>query len=162
MKSITAFLSFSALLIVLSGCGKSDDTIRMEMAEWAKIDSVHVADMAFLKELMATDKELETALKSHEDLLAKLKKNESTHSGLDLIGAREKVQAAISAMNDVMPKLSQPDYAELKHEEVVKLLEEQKAALDQVSSQMKEANEIAKAALKSHKAWAADHSGKKR
>lgn len=162
MNRFNFFITISVTLILLSGCGKSDDTIRMEMAEWAKIDSVHVADMAFLKELMATDKELEAALKSHDELLAKLKKGESYHSGLDLIGAREKVQASISAMNEVMPKLSQPDYAELKHDEVVKILEEQKSALDEVSRQMKEASEIAKSALKAHSAWAADHAGKKK
>ncbi|MBN8706744.1 MAG: hypothetical protein J0L62_12780 [Bacteroidetes bacterium] len=162
MNKLNCATFLTTIFFLTAGCGKSDDTMRMEMEEWAKIDSVHMIDMAFLKELMATDKTLEAALKSHDSLLAKTKKSESEHSGLDLSGAREKVQAAISAMNEVMPKLSQPDYAELKHEEVVKILEEQKALLDAVSLQMREASELAASVLKSHKAWATEHSKKKK
>ncbi len=161
MKTALAFSGLLLAALAFTGCGKSDETIRLEMAEWAKIDSAHSSEMDFLRELREMDLTLEKTVARHDSLLLKLKKTEADHSGLDLAGAREKVQAAISAMNDVMPTLGQPDYTEMKHEEVVKLLEEQKTNLSAVASQMHEAMDVAKSALKAHADWALSNGKKK-
>jgi uncharacterized protein YoxC len=142
-KLLSVAILLMAVAMLLAGCGKSADMKKLEANLNTEVMQKHDDLMKQMSGLDGLADQI-AALTAKQDSLAKLfPKQFAGLQSTDLLAAKEKLQAAKSAMTAWM-KNFKPYDPELKHEVVMESLAKTKGDLDVIEKQFAEATTVAK------------------
>jgi hypothetical protein len=156
MQRVTC-ITVAILMVVLliSGCGKSDMEKKMETELNATVTKLHEEGMKLVKTFPELQAKIGMALSAHDSLGKLYPKLTEGHSSADLIAAKEKLAAAGTAMDTWMKEHKKYD-EKMKHVEAITLLNKEKDDLTKITGQATAAVDAAKTALASHAQFAQD------
>jgi hypothetical protein len=150
MKQMLLALSLVFLVAVLfAGCGKSDETKKIEAALNAEVMDKHEVIMKLVPGLDSMTAEITRVIAKHDSLVKKYPALTAGHTATDLVAAQEKITAAKTAM-DAWMRAYRPYDPDQKHEVVMAALNVEKEALTAMEKQFADARMTAADAVAAH------------
>jgi len=144
---------FPVLLIVggllIAGCGKSADQIKMEGDLSKEITVLHDGAMAKITQANDLSTRIGEVMAQHDNLVKKYPKEAAGHSSDDLKAAMEQIVKAKSSM-DAWMKGYKPYDPAVKHAEAMKALTTHKTDLTKMKADIEGAITAATTAVESH------------
>jgi hypothetical protein len=165
MKQMLLALSLVLIVAVLyAGCGKSDETKKIEAALNTEVMDKHEAIMKLVPGLDSLTTGITLVMARHDSLVKKYPALTTGHAATDLVAAQEKITAAKAAM-DAWMRAFRPYDPDQKHDVVVAALNIEKEALTAMEKQFANARMTALDAIAAHEVAAGmviTKSGKKK
>ena len=140
-------------LLVIAGCGKSEEFKKMEQDLLGSVTTMHDEGMSLMSKGNDLSAKLDGAIAMYDSMAAKYPKQFAGQSSDDLKAAKEKLSAAATSMKDWMASMKPYD-ATMDHTEVMNQLTAAKDGIVKVKAQFQEAFTAATTALENHKAFA--------
>ncbi len=154
MKTRMMIVAVLAVFTVMA-CGKGKDLLDKEKALNTEVMKLHDDLMAMQKELDGLNAQLDATLNKHNELAKDkaLAKKIGDHKADDITAAKGLIATAKDGMSAWMKGFKKYDPAK-PHEEVMKQLNADKAALTKVKSDMETASDVGKKAVDDHAKFA--------
>lgn len=144
-----------AFVVLIAGCGKSDEQKRAEHELNASIMQAHETQMAKMAQMDDLISRVDAAIAKHDSLIAAYPGAATTDASADLTAAREKLVSARAGMESWM-EAHQPYDESGKHEENMAKLKKDATELANAGVSADSAIATAGAALDAHEKAAAD------
>lgn len=135
--------------LILAGCGKSADQIKMEGDLNKEITTLHDGAMAKMKQVTELTSKVGEVMAQHEHLVKEYPKQAAGHASDDLKAALEQLTKAKTGM-EVWMKAYKPYDPEAKHEDAMKALTKDKEELTKMQGDIDGAIAAATTAVESH------------